>query len=100
MGLSECPPLESDDLELPCAAEDAPAPAGPCAPARSAPTVEKSETLRTRTATSKIDLFIVNFLVEDLQAKAGGAVSRPSRPQQWVRSCVDWVVLVQSAKLA
>src|SRR5206468_12695044 len=100
MGLSECPPLESDDLELPCAAEDAPAPAGPCAPARSAPTVEKSETLRTRTATTKIDLFIVNSSVEDLQTKLGEAVSPPSRPQQCTRSCFDGGVLLQSVKLA
>src|SRR6266481_3655361 len=41
------------------ATKDAPAPAGPCAPARSAPTVRKRETLGIKTATTNNDLFIV-----------------------------------------
>src|SRR5882724_1992232 len=59
MGLRECELCESDDFELPCAAVEAPAPAGPWADARSAPTVRKTETLRIRTATIKFGLFIV-----------------------------------------
>src|SRR4029077_7282559 len=59
MGLSECPLLEPDEPEFPCAAVDAPAPAGPCAPARSAPTVRKRETPGINTATTNNDLFIV-----------------------------------------
>src|SRR6266571_6239935 len=59
MGFRECELCDPDEFELPFAAVDAPAPAGPCAPARSAPTVKKRETLRIRTATTKNDLFIV-----------------------------------------
>src|SRR6266851_5248694 len=59
MGLREWELCEPEELELPCAAVDAPAPAGPCAPARSAPAVKKRETLRIRTATTRNDLFIV-----------------------------------------
>jgi hypothetical protein len=62
MGFRECELcefVESDELELPFAAVEAPAPAGPCAAERSAPTVRKIETLKIRTATTRIDLFIV-----------------------------------------
>src|SRR5712664_2593697 len=59
MGLREWELCEPAELEFPCAAVEAPAPAGPCAPARSAPTVKERETLRIRTATTKNELFIV-----------------------------------------
>src|SRR6266403_5002784 len=81
MGLSECPLLEPDEPEFPCAAVDAPAPAGPCAPARSAPTVESNETLRIRTATTKIDLFIVTPQWKIFGQGWGSGLS-PSRPHQ------------------
>ena len=58
MGLREWELCELEELEFPCAVVDAPAPAGPCAPARSAPTVKKSAALGIRTAKAN-DLFIV-----------------------------------------
>src|SRR6202171_775153 len=59
MGLKEWELCESEELEFPFAAVEAPAAAGPCAPARSERTVKKRETLSIRTATTKNHLFIV-----------------------------------------
>jgi hypothetical protein len=59
MGLREWELCESEELELPCAAVDAPAPAGPCAAARSAPTVKDRETPNATNAMTNKTFFIV-----------------------------------------
>src|SRR2546430_17479035 len=63
MGLRERELCEAEELELLCAAVEAPAPAGPCAPARSAPIVMDRETPNATNATTNDDLFIVTPLL-------------------------------------
>src|SRR5712692_9096742 len=58
MGFSEWELCESEDFELPCAAVDAPAPAGPCATARSAPTVMNANKPTAVITTPKNFLFM------------------------------------------
>src|SRR5258708_26489011 len=74
MGFKECELFDPDEFELPLAAVDAPAPAGPCAPARSAPTVKRRETLIIMTATTNSDFFIVTPQWKSSD-EAGGAAS-------------------------
>src|SRR5882724_8467314 len=59
MGLRECPPC--DDVSF--AAADAPAPAGPCAVARPAPTVKLSDKSKTTMTARKQCLFMFTPLV-------------------------------------
>src|SRR6266851_6275122 len=88
MGFRECELFDPDEFELPFAAVDAPAPAGPCAPARSAPTVKRRETLTIMTATTNSDFFIVTPQWKSSD-EAGGSGLTDSRPQQ-VNGSVLW----------
>src|SRR6266852_1057043 len=63
MGLRECPPC--DDVSF--AAADAPAPAGPCAVARPAPTVKLSDKSKTTMTARKQCLFMFTPLVNTLR---------------------------------
>src|SRR5260370_26295151 len=81
MGFREWEPCEPDEFELPFAAVDAPAPAGPCAPARSAPTVKRRQALAIRTATTNNDFFIVTPQSKILGQGWGCGLTN-SRPQQ------------------
>src|SRR5260370_21483359 len=84
MGIREGEPCEPDEFELPFAAVDAPAPAGPCAPARSAPMV-KREALTIRTATTNNDFFI-GTPQSKILGQGWGCGLTNSRPQQVIGS--------------
>src|ERR1700686_1412587 len=102
MGLRERELCEAEELELPCAAVDAPAPAGPCPPARSAPIVMDRETPNATNATTNDDLFIVTPILNVLRQfwrladPASLLVGHAPAPGR----AFEWRVLLQSVPLA
>ena len=79
-------PVVQGALTTAVPAADAPAPEGPCATARSAPTVKETETPKSSIAPTKIVLFIPapSLKIPDKKEAVGRCLT-PSRPQRRCR---------------